>query len=45
MKENINYVVISTEEYKEMIKDKINKENCIRELNTIKKKMQKYIKN
>lgn len=37
MKENIDYVVISTEEYKEMIVDKINKENWIREINTIKK--------
>lgn len=33
--ENYGYVVITTEEYKTLIEDKINKENYINELNRI----------
>lgn len=52
MEKYIDYVVISTQEYKDMIEDKINKENCIRELNSVKKedaeihrKLEKYFWN
>lgn len=36
METNIGYAVITTEEYKEMIKDNINKQECIKELNHVR---------
>jgi len=35
MERNIGYAVITTEEYKEMIEDIINKKECIKELNRV----------
>ncbi len=37
MESNIGYAVITTKEYKELIEDNINKEKCIKELNSANK--------
>lgn len=35
MKNNMEYAVITTKEYKELIEDNINKVQCIKELNDV----------
>ena len=35
MGNKIGYVVITTQEYKELIEDNINKEECIKDLNEV----------
>ena len=49
MEGNIGYAVITTREYKELIEDNMNKENCVKELNdvafkrnNINNKLEKY---
>ena len=44
MGRNIGYAVITTEEYREMIEDNINKAECIRELNTVNKNEKEIFK-
>lgn len=49
MERSVGYAVITTEEYREMMEDNINKANCIKELNevafkrnSINEKLEKY---
>ena len=44
MESKIEYAVITTKEYKELIEDNINKERCIKELNCVNKEEKELFK-